>query len=183
MNWIQENLLSLYAAIVGTIALLLNFGRLWIMYQKSNRKLKVESSIDKSAQNRLDDLAKPKDIYSGSGNLVGPIYKVTVINSSHVSMHIHDVGLTVMTSKGKKILQALVRNGSHGFLSHLDEVGGEDLPAGSRKSYSIWLNSEPVLPNIINCYVIDQMGKKYKGKYDAGGQVLTIPEITEEPNE
>ena len=130
MIWIQENLLALYAAVVGTIALFLNFGRFWIMYQKGNRKLKVESSIDKSAQKNLDELMEKKNSYRSQGALHGPIYQVTVINSSHVDMHIHDVGLIIKTKDGKDRIKVYVSTGSYGFMSHLDDCGGEDIPAG-----------------------------------------------------
>ncbi|MFB2649100.1 hypothetical protein [Shewanella mangrovisoli] len=183
MDWVQENLLSIYAAIVGTIALFLNFGRFWMMWQKSIRKLKVESKIAKDAQNLLDELAKPKDIYSNRGSLVGPIYKVTVINVSHSSMHIDDVGLIIRDGKKKTKIQAYVRSGSHGFLSHLEEAGGENIAAGAKKTFSIWLRSNPVIPEILGCYVTSQMGKEYRGKHSQNGQVLMVPEIPEdEPN-
>src|SRR5690606_6843732 len=111
MDWIQENLLAIYAAIVGTIALFLNFGRFWMMRQKSLRKLKVESKIDGQAQERLDELGKPNDLFNSRGSLVGPIYKVTVINVSHVSMHVDDVGLLVKEGKSKVKLPVYVRSG------------------------------------------------------------------------
>lgn len=183
MDWVQENLLSIYAAIVGTIALFLNFGRFWMMRQKSIRKLKVESKIDSQAQSRLDELGKPKDMFSGRENLVGPIYKITVINVSHSSMHVDDVGLLILDGKKKRKIQAYVRSSSQGFLSHIEEAGGEDIAAGAKKSFSIWLGSNPVISEIIGCYVISQMGKEYKGKHHQNGQVLTVPEIPEdEPN-
>ena len=183
MNWVQENLLSIYAAIVGTIALFLNFGRFWMMRQKSIRKLKVESIIDQRAQEQLDELAKPEDIFSGRGNLVGPIYKVTVINVSHSSMHIDDVGILIRDGRGKSKIQAYVRSGSHGFLSHVEDAGGEDIPAGAKKSFSVWLGSKPTIPELIGCYVISQMGKEYRGKHYSNGQTLAVPNIIdEEPN-
>ena len=183
MDWVQENLLSIYAAVVGTIALFLNFGRFWMMRQKSIRKLKVQSKIDSQAQSRLDELGKPKDKFSGRGNLVGPIYKVTVINVSHSSMHVDDVGLIIRDGKKKIKIKAYVRSGSQGFLSHIEEAGGEDIAAGAKKSFSIWLGSSPVIPKVVGCYVISQMGKEYKGKHQENGQSLSVPEIPEdEPN-
>ncbi|WP_370209696.1 hypothetical protein [Alloalcanivorax venustensis] len=177
MDWVQENLLAIYAAVVGTIALFLNFGRFWMMRQKSIRKLKVASKIDSQAQERLDDLRKPKDIFDGPGSLVGPIYKVTVINVSHVSMHVDDVGLLVQEGKSKVRLPAYVRHGSHGFLSYIEDAGGEDIAPGAKKTFSIWLGIEPVIPRIIGCYAVSQMGKVFKGKHNPNGQVLIISEI------
>lgn len=183
MDWIQENLLAIYAAVVGTIALFLNFGRFWMMRQKSIRTLKVESKIDGQAQERLDELGKPKDIFNSRGSLVGPIYKVTVINVSHVSMHVDDVGLVIKEGKNKVRLPVYVRSGSHGFLSHIEAAGGEDIAPGAKKSFSIWLGSEPVIPEIVGCYAVSQMGKEFKGKHNPNGQVLTVPEIPkDEPN-
>ena len=183
MDWIQDNLLAIYAAIVGTVALFLNFGRFWLMRQKSIRKLKVESKIDGQAQERLDELGKPNDIFNSRGSLVGPIYKVIVINVSHVSMHVDDVGLFVKEGKSKVKLKAYVRSGNHGFLSHIEEAGGEDIAPGARKTFSVWLGSEPVIPEIVGCYAVSQMGEEFMGKHHSNGQVLTVSEIPRnEPN-
>ena len=178
MAWIQDNLLAVYAAIVGTVALLLNFGRFWLMRQKSIRKLNVESKIDGQAQVRLDEPGKPNDIFNSRGSLLGPIYKVTVINVSHASMHIDDAGLFVKEGKSKVKLKAYVRSGSHGFLSHIEEAGGEDIAPGARKTFSVWLGSEPVIPEIVGCYAVSQIGKQFMGKHHSNGQVLTVPEIS-----
>jgi len=175
MNWIQENLLALYGAIVGTTALLLSFGRFWLMYQNIARKLKVASTIDSKAQKRLDELAKPPDIFSGPRPICGPIYRVTVTNPSHVAMHINDVGLMVMNGKKKSKLKAYIHSGSHNFLYHLDDAGGDDLPAGAKKSYSVWLSGDPKIPDIVCCYAEDQLGRIFKGRHTPDSQILTVP--------
>ncbi|WP_280566863.1 hypothetical protein [Chromohalobacter sp. 296-RDG] len=180
MEWVQENWLAIYGAIVGTIALALNFGRFWLMLQRGRRTLKVESTVSEQAQRHLDQLAKPEDPFA-RGSLLGPIFDVTVINCSHVSMHIHDVGVEVDEAEGKRAVQALVRSGSHGFLSPLAKSGGDDLPAGSRRSYPIWLKRSYTLPKVIGCYVIDQTGKRYKGKFKSVGEELVVPDKPEEP--
>lgn len=181
MEWFQENWLAAYAAIVGTVALALNFGRFWLMFQRGRRTLKVESTVSEQAQRQLDQLAKPEEPFS-SGSLLGPIFDVTVINCSHVSMHIHDVGVEVVDAEGKKTIQALMRSGSHGYLSSLTKSGGDDLPAGARRSYPIWLNRSYILPKVVGCYVVDQTGKRYKGKFRSVGEELIVPEKPEVPN-
>lgn len=180
MEWFQENWLAFYGAIVGTVALVLNFGRFWLMLQRGKRSLKVESTVSELAQQKLDQLAKPEEPFS-SGSLLGPIFDVTVINCSHLSMHIYDVGVEVIDPEGKKAIQSLVRSGTHGFLSALTKTGGDDLPAGSRRSYPIWLGRNYALPKVVGCYVIDQTGKKYKGKFQSGSKNLVVPEKPSKP--
>lgn len=176
MIWIQENLLALYGAIVGTVALFLNFGRFWIMYQKSKRKLKVVSRIDKGAQDSLDSLEEPNNGFSSRGSLCGPIYKVDVLNTSHLRMHVYDAGIIVKTSNGKEKIKVYIRGNR--FLNHLDESGGQDVPAGSRESFSVWLKSDGItIPEVVGCYVVDQLGKEYKGAHEADGVVLRQPTI------
>lgn len=181
MEWIQNNLLALYAAVVGTIALFLNFGRFWIMYQKSKRKLNVEAVIDERAQKQLDSLEEPNDGFGSRDSLCGPIYKVDVINTSHLQMHLQDAGLYIKTENGKEKLKVYVR-GSH-FLQHLNDGGGIDISPGSRESFSVYLKSdEPSIPKVIGCYVVDQLGKEYKGKFNNEGQQLREPTPYKEPN-
>ncbi|WP_040307479.1 hypothetical protein [Agarivorans albus] len=182
IQWLQANSIAVYGAVVGTIALFLNLGRFWIMYQKSARKLKVDYSVCESAQHQINVSVNPSDIFGArrerdENSLVGPVYKVTVRNISHVSMHIHDVGLLIKTSNGIQNYQALVRG--HSFLQRLDEIGGDDIPAGSSKSYNVWLKGDLHLPEISGCYVIDQLGKQYKGSNPKKEIELTIPEIEE----
>jgi len=181
MIWIQENILALYGAIVGTVALFLNFGRFWFMYQKNKRKLKVVSRIDKGAQDRLASLEKPDGGLSSRGALCGPIYKVDVINTSHLQMHIHDAGIIFETSSGKEKIKVLVRG--ERFLNDLDESGGKNIPAGSRESFSVWLKSDGItIPKVVGCYVEDQLGKEYKGKHEACGIVLRQPTVYKTPS-
>jgi len=177
MDWINNNLLALYGAIVGTIALILNFGRFLIMYQKSKRKLKVESSIHENAQKTLDALANPPNGWTGgTGSLCGPIYVVNVINTSHVQMHINDAGIIIKDRSGRSKIEALVR-GSH-FLSNLEESGGENIAPGSRKSFMVWLKKDSIdIPEIVGCYVADQLGNEYKGKHHQENIVLSVPKM------
>ncbi|MCR9473020.1 hypothetical protein NB502_14260 [Vibrio diabolicus] len=183
IQWFQENAIAIYGAVVGTIALFLNLGRFWIMYQKSVRKLKVEYVVSDSAQHQIDQAANPSDMFGKRSNrdpksLVGPIYKVTVRNVSHISMHIHDVGLIVTGENGLEKYQALVRG--HSFLQRLTESGGDDIAAGSSKTYNVWISGDLVLPDIKGCYVIDQLGKQYKGSNPKSSIELTVPELLQE---
>lgn len=183
MVWLQDNLLALYGALVGTIALLLNFGRYWILYKKSSRKLKVSSAIDSRAQIALNSLAKPSSGFTGRREpLCGPIYTIDVINVSHVQMHIQDVGLVVKSNDGRRKLKAVASAGRGSSFSSVDEIGGDNIPAGAMKSYSIWLSSEPEIPIVLGCYVIDQLGKEYRGKHFATSPQLTVPELHMEPD-
>ena len=180
MSWIQDNLLALYAAIVGTIALFLNFGRFWLMLQKYNRKLKVNSTVINDARERLEELEKPSNGYC-STSLCGPLFTIDVINTSHVTMHIHDAGIVIKTNVGKEKIKVYIQ-AKHG-LEHIERNGGIDMPAGSSKKFSIYLSvSNEMIPNIIGCYVIDQMGKEYSGKHDDKGFTLKQPCIYQEPN-
>lgn len=97
MDWLNENYLALYGAVVGTIALCLNFGRFWMLYQKSVRKLKVSAKVGDDAQRHINEAQKTDEF---SGNLCGPVYKVTVVNPSHTPIHIQDVACSSML-KGK----------------------------------------------------------------------------------
>ncbi|HHF0554607.1 TPA: hypothetical protein ACPHT2_004306 [Vibrio antiquarius] len=178
MDWFNENYLALYGAIVGTIALFLNFGRFWMLYQKSVRKLKVSAKVGVDAQRHINE-AQKADKYSG--DLCGPVYKVTVVNPSHTSIHIQDVGLYIDVEGKIERLKCYVRSNTQNFLEHMDNTSGEDLAAGSRRSYSVWISKEQAkykLPKVIGSYVVDQMGKEYKGKFDATTNIA-IPSSTE----
>lgn len=172
MIWLQENLLSLYGAVIGTLALFLNFGRLFLTYQKSSRKLKVSSSIAKEAQKKIDEFSKARE--NNDGNILcGPIYVVNVLNKSHFSIHICDVGLEVKTSRQKTRKGARIME-KNGFLVHLSDTCGDTIPAGTKKSYYIWLEKNLEIPNIVGCYVEDQLGTVFKGKHFSNNQELFL---------
>ena len=95
-------------------------------------------------------------------------------------MHIHDAGIIVRNSRGKKKIRVHVRGNR--FLTHLDEIGGENISAGSRRSFSVWLTSDGItIPEVVGCYVVDQLGKEYKGKHEASCIALRQPEVYQEP--
>lgn len=63
----------------------------------------------------------------------------------------------------------------------MDNTSGEDLAAGSRRTYSVWLSKEQAkckLPKVVASYVVDQMGKEYKGKFEATANIA-IPSSTQ----
>jgi len=178
LDWLNENYLALYGAVVGTIALCLNFGRFWMLYQKSVRKLKVSAKVGDDAQRHINEAQKTDEF---SGNLCGPVYKVTVVNPSHTPIHIQDVGLFIDVEGKIERLKCYVRSNTHNFLEHMDNTSGEDLAAGSRRTYSVWLSKEQAkckLPKVVGSYVVDQMGKEYKGKFEATANIA-IPSSTQ----
>ena len=175
MDWLQQNLLAVYGAVVGTIALILNFGRFWLVLQRGKRKLRVEANISDRAQAQLDELAKPQLPFT-QGTLIGPIFDVAVINCSHVHIHVQSAGIIVRTKNGKEKIESLIRNGSQGWLSKLSKAGGHDLPAGARHTFHVWFSrEESTIPEVVGCYVTDQLGKEYHGKISSNEITLTFP--------
>lgn len=174
-EWLQNNLLGVYGAVVGTIALFLNFGNFWLTYIKSIRKLSVKSSVENNAQEKINELGHPPG-HSGDHTIIGPVYKVVVTNISHIALHINDVGVIVNSPSGRKKLSARVIHGQHGFLSTISECGGKEISAGSSQSFSVFLERPFEICNVLSCYAVNQLGKEFKGKHISNTHKLTLPD-------
>lgn len=160
--------LATYGAVVGTIALILNF-------KKHSRKIKVKSCVCIDAQSNIDFLENPKEPLGRSGKILGPIYKVTVINPSHNTIHILEAGVESKIKWYKKIAFKAY-DSSNQFLS--SELRNIEFPPGTQKDFFVYLDfANPlIIPNIKNCYVIDQLNKKRYGSH-TNNIPLKVPTI------
>ena len=84
IQWIADNSLALYGALVGTIALLLNIGRFLITRKQQKRELFVSSHTTQRAQENLDRLLSSDDYALTMGEIDTPIYEVEVISTPNL---------------------------------------------------------------------------------------------------
>ncbi|NOH83716.1 hypothetical protein F0249_07815 [Vibrio sp. 03-59-1] len=161
LDWLAENTLSMYGAIVGTWALYLNF-------TKTRRKLIVSSYVDEGAQKQLNRVADKIESEDMLGNridssppFVGPVYRVEVVNTCYQAMYIKQVGVEMRSlKKNIQITAEVLKQGS------LKSVGDDMLQPGCSQQYYIYLDGKkPQLEQVVSCYVVDHLGKTYKGKH------------------
>lgn len=168
LGWIQNNALAIYGALVGTIALFVNFSRLWLMINQSKRIFKVSSVQHDHAQEELNK----KDGYDPHDGitLIGPLYVVSVVNTGKVDVHIDDAGVWVKTSFFKKErLQASIRTADYQYFDTIPNVGGVSIPPGSKKSFDVYIKRYQEVKMVVRAYAIDQEGRESIGKHKKNG--------------
>lgn len=164
VSFIQSNSISLYGAIVGTIALALNFMRYRHALNSSKIDLKVEI-IEKMGKDAfLSFLDKQEDDgYRGSINSA-ITHTVKIRNISNVTAHIEDVW--VENKDGKEFKGTKRASNNQLIYMPVSELGG-NLEIKPRSSISLSVFSEGssgfINPKI--AFASDETGRKWKSKY------------------
>ncbi len=163
-NWNWVTIIAIWGALTGSLSL-------WITYHSNKRNLKVESILLEGAQEKLNSLEEPKDIYTKDKKTIGPIYEVTVSNIGHKDVYLKEVGLIYKNQNKRQTLLATTPSHNCIVTSDLSKIV---LPAGAQKSFDVDLNIQNPLeiPKILECYVIDQNNQKKTGKHLQKNQLI-----------
>lgn len=160
--------LAIYGAVVGSIALVLNYSRHKHAVDAKKVKLNINYNKHKNLDANLKELSVPGgyDPTTGDGGKTrAEVYEVEVCNIGDVAAFIREVG--IVTTGGEKH-EALISEifGSSGmrFLSETSSVNIEELKPKSSKKFNIYLNKGEELFSVSNAYVIDQTSKEWSSK-------------------
>lgn len=163
IEWLQQNLLAAYGAVVGTLALVLNLSGFLHNVRKETVRLRVlcqphaqlKSSIATVAQSAPDKALDRRTLFEA--------YTVTVFNDGSVPAHLHDVGVTC---RDGRIVGALVSRPSsnHWILSAIADAALEPIAPKSSQPFTVYFRvDEPTfIPK--TAFVIDKTGKRWHSK-------------------
>ena len=158
--WIYQNWLALYGAVVGSIALLINFSRLLYTIKKDKIKLTLSVAPHPEKEKNIERLVatEENEPWDDRPNLV-EIYKLTVRNIGNVDAHLEDAG--IVCEKGK-IHQVLVSTSSnHCVLSNIPNSGLVQIQPKASKKLSVYLNRAENIFQVKKAFVVDSTGKKW----------------------
>ena len=162
-NWVIENWLALYGAIVGTIALVINFSRFIHTIGKEKVKLRVTAQPHQNKTENLEELASPDSRMLGGGQQQFlPIYQIKISNVGNVDAHIESA--YVLTDDGNK-KHVLVKY-SHDQLRYgsIDQVGTILVKPKTSTQMSVYLHRGKAEFIAKAAEILDGNGKKWKAK-------------------
>jgi hypothetical protein len=161
-HWLEQNMLAAYGAVVGSVALLLNLVRFIYDHRKDNVRLRVSSKpapdFASNAERMQNVKADEQDVPQSL-----PGYIVTVFNQGLVAAPLAEVGIRDTHSKDVLALARRRVSNTH-FLFPVGEAGLEPLGPKSSQSFTVYLRRGQPAPTAKSCYVVDQTGKRWKGR-------------------
>ena len=157
-EWISNNWLALYGAIVGTIALFINLFRFFHTLKKDKVKLKVSVSPHENQKQNIERIAQNVDRPAYEKTNLAEVYVIKVRNIGNVNAFVEDAKLICKAGMERK---ALVHQnmGNSCILGKIKEI---DISPKSSVSFNIYLKDgeEPFVPS--KAIVTDSTGKEWR---------------------
>jgi len=157
-EWILNNWLALYGAVVGTIALFINLFRFFHTLKKDKVKLKVSVSPHENQKQNIERIAQNVDKSTYERTNLAEVYVVKVRNMGNVNAFVEDVKLICKEGVERKALVSQ-NMGNSCILGEIKEI---DIPPKSSLSFNIYLRDgeEPFVPS--KAIVTDSTGKEWR---------------------
>jgi len=161
-TWIAENWLALYAAIVGTIALTINFSRFIHAISKDKVKFKVVAEPHKNKTENIENLADPTVRELGGQHQMLPVYNIVVRNIGNVDGYIESAAV-ICNDKTKKHVSIPYSNDPCRYGS-IEQLGAVLVKPKSFIKMAVFLHRDELVFEAKKAEVIDSTGKKWKTK-------------------
>jgi hypothetical protein len=160
-QWLADNLLAAYGAIVGTIALMLNLSKFAVDLRKDSVRLKVSGVRHPMFDGHAATLKQPLASDGDGPNLLEG-YSVTVTNLGSIQAHIADVG--VICRDGRTDSALVRQHSSRMILRSVPEIALEPLEPKSSRTFTVYLRRGHEPPIAEAFYALDKTGKRWKTK-------------------
>lgn len=161
-DFISQNLLASYGAVVGTVALILNFMRYRHAVSSSKTRLKLEVIVDKLESDFEATMNPPKkkEPWEGGGRNSLVTHKVKVRNIGGVTAHIQDIW--VETQNGKSSATMPYGGSNQNIYGAVSERGNVEIAPRSSHSFSVFSDREGGYLKIKRAYAIDETGRQWR---------------------
>ncbi len=168
-SFVNDNLLATYGALVGSLALVLNFMRYRHAVSGTKVRLRVEIRVKKTIQefNKSIESSKaelPEFMHSSSE--IEITHEVVVRNLGNVAVNLQEVW--VETSIGRINGTTSEKNSS--IFNEIPKSSGVELPPRTMKSFALFsrLRDGYLVPR--RAYVVDAMGTKWRSQQSKMGR-------------
>lgn len=165
LDWITENSLALYGAVVGTVALLINFVRLRHQQQSNQTRLSVSVERSKGYDENIKRLQEPleDDVYNDGPHLLS-VYIVTIRNLGNVEAHIESCGIVTSADERKEALIPYGGGEMSNLLRKVSEAQNVSIPAKSAQRFKVYLrrNEDPF--EVRRAFAVEKTGRAWKSK-------------------
>lgn len=162
-DWLQENALALYAAVVGTLGLVLTLARFVYDRRKDHVQLRVVSRKSPDFAKSAAALSTATPSSFDVPKLL-PGYMVTVYNDGSIPAHLADAG--IVDSAGTDVPALTPASPQRPMiLMQLGQVDLDPITAKSSRTFTVYLRAGQTPPRAAKCYVVDKTGRRWIGKH------------------
>ncbi|ENM8499013.1 hypothetical protein AB8289_004509 [Vibrio parahaemolyticus] len=162
MDFIQQNLLGLYGAVVGTIALILNFARLW--HTLSKDKVKLQIDIEKSYHE--DDFPIKSRARSKAGEWKDiqyrHAYRITVRNIGAISAYIEDAAIISSCGLVRKVM--VKEPHTPCYFEPIELAKVISLEPKAKTNLNVYVIDDEPIFDVEKFFVIDTTGHRWEKK-------------------
>jgi hypothetical protein len=162
-EWLRQNLLAVYAAVVGTLALVLNLSGFLHDVRKSAVRLRVLCRPHSDLQNSLSARAAAANSTNTDRRTLFEAYRVTVFNDGSVPAHIQEVGVTC-TNRCVETALVSQPGGNRLLLLPVADSDLEAIPPKSSQDFTIYFRVDRDVFTPKKAFAVDKTGKKWQGK-------------------
>lgn len=162
-NWVLENWLALYGAVVGSIALIVNFSRFVHAIGKDKVKLKVIAKDHPNKTENILELSNPQSRELGGGQQPFlPIYQIQINNVGNVDAHIESA--CVICSDKSKVHVLIKYPHDQCMYGSIEQVGTVLIKPKTSSKMNVYLHRGKEAFNAKTAEISDGTGKKWKVK-------------------
>ncbi|MBU1278385.1 MAG: hypothetical protein KJ875_06785 [Alphaproteobacteria bacterium] len=162
-EFVKGNIVASYGAVVGTLALILNFMRYRHAVSGTKVRLNVEILVEKSREAFVERIEKMKEEapeYMQRSRNSEITHKIRVRNVGNVAVNIQDVWLE---TKGDRVDGTVA--GHNSLIYQAVSQGSEiELPARTSKSFSCFSKVPDGYLVPVRACVVDATGKKWRSR-------------------
>ena len=157
IEWLSLNWLAFYGAVVGTLALILNFLRLRHQIKSGEPKLSISVAKHSSYDENIARLQAPEEEtppFRSSRPSMVEIYEITVRNLGSVEAHIESCG--VVTANGEK-KEASVRAAGQREFRMMQKTSSNatlSVSAKSSETFSVYLHRDEDLFEVSHAFAV-----------------------------
>lgn len=164
MNWLSNNWLAMYAAIVGTVALAINFVRFIDSRKRDAVQLTVSGERHENYDAQIRSLVETENEPDWGRPSLVKVYKITIANIGNVAAHIKNAGLKTRCGHTISVLSSRIGDIDSTRLGKLEDANTPPIEPKSSQEYWVYLNRGQSPFEATSFYVVDRTGKQWNGK-------------------
>jgi hypothetical protein len=163
-EWISENWLAMYGAIVGSFALMLNVVRFFYDRKKDSVQIEVSGEPHPDYEEQVMRLkeGKKRPEYDRPGLL--EVYKVQVTNTGNIPVHLHDAGVVSTSGESVSVLTRSYSGSNSNHLVPIESSGISPIAPKSSETFWVWLKIDQEPFAVSSYFATDRTGQRWSKK-------------------
>lgn len=161
IEWVSENWLAFYGAVVGSLALLLNVARFVYDRKKDSIQLEISGEPHKNYDQQVAQLrgSRNEPEYKRAGQL--EVYKIKITNTGNIPIHIQDAGVVTTAGESIPVLTNSHSGSNHYHIVPIDSADTPPIAPKASQTHWVWQKNDQEPFGVSSYYVVDGTGKRW----------------------